>query len=292
MSERASAATARGRGILVFSLSTVLLTVQDAITKLLTTGFTPIDVLFFRGLAAMAPVAVIVWMSGGWVRLRTPRPWVNLLRGLVSLATSILVVASFQAMPLAEALAIIFLNPLILTAASGPLLGERVSARQWGAVAVGLVGAILLIQPSGGATSTWAILVPLGAAVLSAGRDLMTRRLGASDHPATVLLYSMTTMLLGSAVLVGWQGTRMPVSSEWLLILGAAVLVTGAYLCQIVGLKLAAAAVIAPFKYLSLVWAALLGWAIWGDVMAPLKLAGCALVVGSGLYLMRSETRR
>jgi drug/metabolite transporter (DMT)-like permease len=240
----------------------------------------------------MIPVAMIVGLSGGWRRLRTTRPMTNLARGGISLVTSILVIWSFKLLPLAEALAIIFINPLIVTALSAPTLGERVTWRQWGAVAVGFVGALLIIRPSGGAPLDWSVLVPIGAAVLGAARDLMTRHLGASDHPSTVLFYTMVVMFLGSAVLVGWSGTHAPSSAEWWLILAAAVLVTGAYWTQIIGFKLAAAAVIAPYKYLSLVWAGLLGWAIWGDVMEPVKAAGCLLVVASGIYLLRGETSK
>ena len=283
---------ARAQGILVFCMSTVLLTVQDALTKLLTDTYTPIEVLFYRGAAALIPVAMIVGLSGGWRRLRTTRPMTNLARGVISLVTSILVVWSFKLLPLAEALAIIFINPLIVTALSAPTLGERVTWRQWGAVAVGFVGALLIIRPSGGAPLDWSVLVPIGAAVLGAARDLMTRHLGASDHPSTVLFYTMVVMFLGSAVLVGWSGTHAPSSAEWWLILAAAVLVTGAYWTQIIGFKLAAVAVIAPYKYLSLVWAGLLGWAIWGDVMEPVKAAGCLLVVAGGIYLLRAEASK
>lgn len=282
----------RAQGILVFCLSTVLLTVQDALTKLLTDTYSPVEALFYRGGAALIPVAVIVAFSGGWRRLRSARPMTNLARGIISLATSILVVWSIKLLPLAEALAIIFINPLIVAALSGPVLGERVSLRQWGAVAVGFTGALLIIRPSGGAPLDWSVLVPIGAAFLGAARDLLTRYLGASDHPSTVLFYTMVVMFLGSAVPVGWSGTHAPSIGEWWLILAAAVLVTGAYWCQIIGFKLAAAAVIAPYKYLSLVWAGLLGWAIWGDVMEPVKAAGCLLVVASGLYLLRAETAR
>lgn len=281
--------SARTQGILVFVLATVLLTVQDALTKLLTAGFTPIEVLFYRGWVALVPVGIIVAMSGGRARLRTQRPWVNIARGLISLVTSVLVVGSFVVLPLAEALAIIFVSPLILTVLSGPALGERATPRQWGAVAIGFVGAVLIIRPSGDAVLAWSTLIPLAAAVCSATRDLVTRRLGATDHPSTVLLYSMVTMALGSAVITGWHGTHLPSATEWSLILGAAVLVTGAYFCQIIGLKLAAAAVIAPYRYVSLVWGGLLGWGIWDDVMPPVKLLGCGLVVASGLHLLREK---
>lgn len=282
----------RAQGILVFCLSTVLLTVQDALTKLLTDTYSPVEVLFYRGGAALIPVAMIVGFSGGWRRLRTTRLKTNLTRGLLSLATSILVVWAIKLLPLAEALAIIFINPLIVTALSGPTLGERVTWRQWCAVAAGFAGALLIIRPSGGAPLDWSVLVPIAAAFLGAGRDLMTRHLGASEHPSTVLFYTMVVMFLGSAMLVGWSGTHAPSSTEWWLILAAAVLVTGAYWTQIIGFKLAAAAVIAPYKYLSLVWAGLLGWAIWGDVMEPVKAAGCLMVVGAGIYLLRAETSR
>jgi drug/metabolite transporter (DMT)-like permease len=285
------ARSARMRGVLAYVLSTVLLTVQDAITKLLTDSFAPIEVLFYRGFAALLPVGLIVWMSGGRARFRTPRPWVNLLRGALSLCTSVLVIWSFVFLPLAEALAVIFLSPLLVTALSGPTLGETVGWRHWAAVGTGFLGALLIVRPAGDAALDWTILVPLGAALGGAVRDLITRRLGATDHPSTVLMYSMVVMFLGSAVIVLPSDPHIPTAYDWSLIVASAVLVTGAYLCQIVGLKLAAAATIAPWRYLSLVWGGMLGWAIWGDVMPPAKVLGCALVVVSGLYVLRAAEK-
>ena len=285
-----ASASARTQGILATCLGTVFLTGQDAITKLLTAEFSPPEILFFRGLAAILPLGLLIWVMGGRARLRSVRPWVNLARAGLALCSSLCVVWSFSLMPLADALAIVFTNPLIMTALSGPCLGERVSGRQWAAVGVGFLGALLIIRPAGDVALGWAVLVPLGAAATGASRDLITRRLGQSEHPETVLLYTMAVMLAGSAIVAQVEGVHWPAARSWALFAGAAVLVTAAYYLAIVGLKLAAAAVVAPYRYLSLVWATALGWVIWGDLMHPVKLAGCLLVVGSGLYLLQVET--
>jgi drug/metabolite transporter (DMT)-like permease len=285
-----AAASARAQGILVTCLGTVFLTGQDAITKLLTAEFSPPEILFFRGLAALLPLTALIWVMGGRARLRSVRPWVNLTRACLALGSSLCVVWSFALMPLADALAIVFTNPLIMTAMSGPCLGERVNGRQWAAVGAGFLGALLIIKPAAGLDLTWHVLVPLGAALTGATRDIITRRLGATEHPETVLVYTMAVMLIGSAVVAGIHGAHWPSGAAWAMFVAAAVLVTAAYYLAIVGLKLAAAAVVAPYRYLSLVWASALGWSIWGDLMEPMKLAGCLLVVGSGIYLLHAET--
>jgi len=285
------APAAQIRGILVSVLAGVFLTAQDAITKLLTGEFSPGEVLFYRGLAAVLPVGVAIWATGGRVTLRTSHLRVNLLRGVLAFASALCVIWSFAYMPLAEALAVVYVNPLVMTALAMPMLGERVTARQWTVVAIGFMGALLIIQPGAGANFDWHVLMPLGAALCGSIRDLLTRRLGATEQPATVLIYTMIAMFIGGVGWVSWTGTHIPGWSSGGLILLAAVLVTAAYYLAITGLKLAAAATVAPYRYLSLVWASLLGWLVWGHVMAPVKLMGCALVVGSGIYLLQAEAR-
>lgn len=284
------AATVETAGILCAIAGTAVLTTHDAITKWLGERFSIGDILLYRGLLTLPLCVAILVQAGGLGLARPRRPALNLTRACLGMLSSVLVVWSFTFMPLAEALGVIFISPLLTVAFAIALLGERVASTIWIAVALGLTGALIIINP-GGAALDWRIAVPLCAAVCSALRDIVTRRLGSSEHPATVLFWTMLVLVLAGLVWAVVAGSRWPNTTEWAVLAGTAVLHTAAYYLAIQSLRLARASTVAPYRYFSLVWAALLGWAWWGDLPGPTKLIGGLLVVGAGLYVLRQEMR-
>lgn len=287
---QSKAAPIETAGILCAIAGTAVLTTQDAITKWLAEHFSVGDILLYRGLLSIPLCVLILLQAGGLHLVRSRRPVLNLTRAALGVTSSILVVASFTFMPLAEALGVIFIAPVLTVAFAIPLLGERVAPTIWIAVAIGLAGALIIIDPAG-ATLDWRIAMPLGAAVSSALRDIVTRRLGSGEHPATVLFWTMLALVLAGLVWAAIAGSRWPSAIEWAVLGVTAALHTAAYYLAIQSLRLARASTVAPYKYLSLVWAALLGWAWWGDVPDTTKLVGGLLVVGTGLYVLRQEIR-
>ena len=287
---RIAALNDQAKGILCMIAGVLVLTTQDAITKWLTAGYHAGEIMFYRGLFSFIPIAVLLWREGGAAGMRSRRPALNLVRALLALATSVLIVTAFAHMPLADVLAVVFASPLILTALSGPLLGEHVGWRRWSAVGVGFVGVLLLTRPGTGALDL-AVLLPLGAAFFSALRDITTRRLGGHASPTTILLYTQAVATLAAApslaVNSGWPGLL-----DWLLFAAAGILVGLAHYLIIQAFLFAQAVAIAPFRYLALVWAMLIGFLVWGDVPDLWAIAGSSLIVGSGLYMLHRETRR
>ena len=267
-----------------------VLTTQDAITKWLTAGYHAGEIMFYRGAFSFMPLALFLWRAGGLTALRSRRPGLNFLRAVLALCTSVLIVKSFAALPLADALSIVFASPIILTALSVPLLGEKVGWRRWSAVAVGFVGVLLLTRPGPGGIALVALL-PLSAATFSALRDIVTRRLGAFDSSTTILVYTQLVATLAAAPTLvdnhGW-----PPLHDWVLFAAAGTLVGVAHFLLIQALVFAPAAVVAPFRYLALVWAVLAGFLVWGDVPDRWAIAGSTLIVGAGLFMLRRETRR
>ncbi len=279
------------RAVAYMTVGALLLTSQDAITKWLLQWHGVGELMFWRGLFSLPMIALLVWFEGGRDLLRSRNPRVNLLRAVFALITSVLVVASFRFMPLADALAIIFVNPLLLTALSIPLLGERVGWRRWLAVAAGFVGVLAITRPGFEGGAGIAVLIPLAAAMFAALRDIVTRRLGGQDHATTVMLYTMLVATAGGAASLPFGATWPSLLSHaWLV--AAAVLLTASHWFTIRALHLAEAGLVAPFKYLSLVWAALLGFLVWQDVPDPWKVAGAGLIVASSLYTARREARQ
>lgn len=284
------AAPVETAGILCAVAATAVLTTHDAITKWLGEHFSVGDILLYRGLITLPLCAMILLQAGGLHLVRPRRPVLNLTRAVLATFSSVLVVWSFTFMPLAEALGVIFVAPVLTVIFAIPLLGERVAPTIWIAVALGLAGALIIINP-GSAALDWRIAIPLGAAISSALRDIVTRRLGSTEHPATVLAWTMLALVVAGFVWAAVAGSRFPNATEWAVLAGTAVLHTIAYYLAIQSLRLARASTVAPYRYFSLVWAGLLGWIWWGDVPSTTKLLGGLLVVGAGLYVVRREMK-
>lgn len=267
--------------------SGVLLTSQDAISKWLTSDYHAGEILFYRGIGTFIPIFFLVWYYGGWQALQPGNLRGSILRGTMALATSLFVVLSFVYLPLADALAIIFVSPILLTALSAPFLNEAVDPRRWLAVLIGFVGVLLMVKP-GQEGVHYFLVFPIIAAFLSAGRDLVTRYLRTADNSLSLLFVSMLISFLGGTVSIVF-GTQMPTLSEWFLFILAGILNSLAHLLIIQALMLAPAGTVASFRYLSLIWAAFLGYIVWGDIPDNFKISGAILVVGAGLYVLRTE---
>jgi len=279
------------KGAWCMIIGSFLLTTQDGITKWLTTDFHPGEILFFRGFFTFIPIFFIVMHASDLRSLKSRNLKGTMTRAVLGTATSIFVVISFIYLPLATALAIIFLNPVILTALSVPLLGEKVGWRRWVAVLVGFAGVVIIVRPSGEGVPYYYIF-PVITALLSSMRDIATRRLAGGDSSNSILFYSMLVAFFAGAVSLPIFGVHWPTPTQWGLFAIAGVLVGLSHLLTIQAFLLAPSATVAPFKYFSLIWATLIGYGVWGDVPDTWKLAGSALVVGAGLFILHREMKQ
>lgn len=266
------------------------LTLNDALMKSLTPHYPIGELIFLRGLMALSLIVTVALLSGRSAQLRI-RSWrLQSLRAGVMMVSSMLFITGLRYLPLAEAVAIGFTGPLFITAMAGPLLGEQVGWRRWTAVLVGFAGVLVMLRP-GGANWSWAVLLPLGASLGAAVRDIITRRASASEHSLATLVFS-TAMVsvagLSSLLVVDW---RLPEARDLAVLAGAAGLLGCAHFLLIETFRLAEAAVVAPFKYSSLLWGLLLGFLVWGDWPDGWALSGAGLVAGSGLYIGWRERR-
>lgn len=279
-------------GILCILLSTLVLTVQDGLTKWVLQHHHVGEVMFYRGLVAMPAALALHFALGNKVRqLVSRKPGLTAYRSILALVCSMFVAMSFVYLPLADALAVIFVSPLLLTALSAVMLGEQVGWRRWCAVAVGFCGVVLITEPGEGAL-TWIVVLPLIAALTGALRDIAARQLGGVDPATTTLFWAMTASMVGGALTLPFFGMSWPSADYWGLLAIAGCLIVVAQWLIIVGFQLASGSIVAPFRYLSLVWAGLIGYAVWGDVPSMIKVMGAAIVCCSGVYIWWRETRR
>ncbi len=278
------------RGILSMIVGGAALTMSDAATKWLTASLPIGEILFVRALFVSVAIWLIVWRSGAAGGLRVASLRNQGIRALLAVCSTFLIVASLSRLPLSEVIAILFVGPLFVAVLAGPLLGERVSVHRWLAVLIGFTGMLIIVRPGSNAFQLAAIL-PVVAALVSATRDIVTRRISASESSTAILFYSTVALtLVGLATApFGWQ--PMDVTDLAIAVLSGTMFGLGHYLI-IEGYRYAEASVVSPYRYANLIWAVLLGFLLWGELPSIWVLAGTPLVVGSGFYILLHERSR
>jgi drug/metabolite transporter (DMT)-like permease len=265
----------------------LLLTISDALTKWLVERYSPFQIILVRNMTALPFVVALVVWTEGWAGLRSARPMIHVWRGLLTLAAAFSFILSLRTLPLAEAMALVAAAPLFIAALSAPLLGERVGALRWAAIAAGFAGVLVITRP-GAATFQAASMLALAATALYALMMISARWIHQRDSARTVMLYlTLTAALFSSfAVFLPWPE---PEALDAALFLAMAVVGTIGVTLITQAFRIAPAAVVAPFDYTALLWAGIMGWLVWGDVPDALTLWGAAIIVASGLWLVLRE---
>ncbi len=283
---RALSATGAARplkGIAAMIAGMAFLTLSDAISKHLVESHPVGQVMCLRQAACLLFVVPFVWRGPGLGALRAHNMSLQLLRGLVFLVSASFIIWSLSVLPLPTVTAITFAAPILIALLSAPMLGERVNATLWAATLLGFVGMLVIIRP-GSAEFHWTLLLPVGAALFSSVRDVMARILARTDNSISTLFWGSLVLVVGSAfsALWGWK----PVSAaQWgWYVLGGAINFCAHFLI-IEALRLGKAAVVSPFRYTSLLWSALLGYLIWGDVPGSWVWLGAAILIASGIWI-------
>ena len=264
--------------------------VMDSFLKLLVAHYPPLQVAYFRGVAALPFVVATVMLRGRLARLRPVNVPLHLLRGVLSIVLLYSFVSAVRDTSLATTYAIFMCAPLLVAALSAPLLGEKVAGAQWGAIAVGLAGVLLMLKPGPGqigvAGAVWATVAMVAYTV-----SVVTLRVLARTDTNESMVFWFTAMLAVGAGLLALPGWReLHWAHGWLI---AGVGLTGAlgqYLIT-VAFRQAPAATVTPFEYTALVWGVLLDVAIWSVWPSLVTLLGGAIVIGAGLYLIARERR-
>jgi drug/metabolite transporter (DMT)-like permease len=284
--EAASPAAASGLGL--GALAFGLFSIMDALIKWLSATYPVPQLLVCNALFALLPVAVMVVRRGGLPQLRTRRLGLHLLRGLLGTTGGFLAFYAFSQLPLADAYAIIFATPLLITALSVPILGEAVGWRRWCAVAVGFLGVLVMLRP-GVAPVGAGSLAALGAAGASACAILLVRKLSLTETTTSIAFYSNLVAVLLIGGIFG-SAFVMPNPLDLALIAASGLIGGSALLVLIAAYRRTPAALVAPFQYTQMLWAIVLGALVWSDLPEPIMLLGALIVAASGLFILYRET--
>ena len=288
------------KAILLKLASALLFALMSALVRSLGDSVPLGQQVFFRSAFAIVPVVLIyAWRHELHHALHTKRPFGHVGRGLISVAGMFLNFAALVRLPLSDATAISFAAPLITVAFAAMFLGERVRIYRWSAVGIGFAGVLVMLWPylnlaqfSPGGTATAAATIgaacALAAAFTNAGSVIQTRRLTATETTSSIVFYfSLICAIGGLATLpFGWI---MPNGPQLAALIGLGVLGGLAHVLLTESYRHAPASVIAPFDYSSMLWAFILGYAMFGEIPTVYVFVGAAIVAGAGLFVIWRE---
>lgn len=277
------------RGGMLMSLSMFCFILNDTVTKLLSTKVGIGEFVFLRGLFATAMILGLVALTGHFRRLHLALDRVVVVRALFDLLATGLFIAALFHMPLPNVTAVMQAVPITATLMTMIVFKERVEAWQLGAIVVGLIGVLLIIKP-GTSGFNPAVVLAAAAMVAVAIRDLVTRRIGPQIPSAVVTLTTAFLVMLGGALWSAVEGLApMAPQTAATLALAAAFLIAG-QLLMVQAVRVAGIAATTPFRYTNVVWALVLGWAVFGFIPDSLAFIGIVLIAGSGLYTILEPT--
>ncbi|HEX3500598.1 MAG TPA: DMT family transporter [Stellaceae bacterium] len=279
------------RGILLMCLGVCMFPFLNTSAKLLTADYPITEIVWARFTGHLVCVLITFMPQRGWRIFAAHRPVVQISRSFLLLASTSLFVSAIGHLPLATASAIGFTSPFIVTALSVPMLREPVGPRRWAAVGIGFIGALIVIRPHASPDS-WAALLVLGSACCYGLYQVLTRKGGAHDNAATAIVYAALVGTVVMSVIVPFH-FRLPFRAvDWVLFAALGIFGGFGHYFVVRGFQNASAAIIAPFGYIELVGATLLGYVVFGNFPDGWTWVGAAIIVACGVYVAYRERQR
>lgn len=264
-----------------------LFAATDAIAKLLTETLVPVQIVWSRQCGLLVGVLIIIAIRGAKV-LRTSQPKLQIGRGVLAASSATLFIIGVSYVPLADAVAITFVAPFMVTVMGAAILREPVGIRRWTAVTIGFIGALIVIRPGFGVLHPAAFLLIIAAAAFAC-RQILSRVLANGDKTSTTVAYTaiVSWCLLSIPLPFVWQTPAT--SMEIILLVALAVLAACAETLVIMALDAAQAVVVAPVQYSLLIWGTMYGFVIFGQLPDFWTLFGGLIIVATGLYTLNRE---
>ncbi|WP_242007442.1 DMT family transporter [Luteimonas cucumeris] len=283
-----SPSSAHTRAMLYMLVAVALFALMDAGLKLLAPHYPPLQVAMLRGASALPLVLAWALLSVGARGLLRVHWRLHLLRGVLGIAMMFGFVYGLRTLPLSTAYSITFVSPLLVTAMAVPFLGEKVGPRRWTAIAIGLVGVLVILRPTGAGMMTTGGLAILLATLCWAASAITVRLLAQRDSTQAMVFWLMAIMALGAGALSMHEWAAIRAQDAWVIV-GIGVTGTLAQIALTEAFRRGEASLIAPLEYTALVWGVLLDVSLWGVLPDAMTWLGAAIIVASGVYLMRRE---
>lgn len=290
------AATARAststnvRGVISMLAAVAAFAMMDVSIKRLVESYPPIQVTFLRGIASLPLLFAAIGLFAHWRDL-LPRRWtLHVVRGLIGVLVLWLFVYAVERLSLSDAYAIFMSAPLLITALSVPMLREQVGWRRWLAVSIGLIGVLIILNPSGSAWISIGGLAALCAAAGYAINAITIRILSHSDTAAATIIWPLMilTAISGALALPVWTPLRVE-HGWWIALMGVSGALGQHFMTY--AFRCSAPATLAPLEYTALAWAMLFDYMLWATSPNLRMLCGATIIVASGLYVFHRERR-
>ena len=273
--------------ILIALLAFFVFTLQDTVVKLLAGQWHVVQVVAFNALGCLIPPIIWIAGSGGLRLLKPASPRLHLIRAALAPLACTLVFYGYSVMPLADAYAIAFSQPLIITALSVPILGEQVGWRRWSAVAVGFLGVLIMLRPGSGLFNVAALCMLAAAGLWGFIHSVI--RLAPDDHPGSFAVWVNVGILLGMLPILPFVWHEPTIGQLGRSFVGGLLGGCGFTLMSLAYAK-AEAGIVAPFQYVQMLYAAIIGLVVFGDGLPDAwTWAGTAIVIASGIYIVHRE---
>lgn len=279
------------KGALLMMGSMAAFTVNDTLVKAAGQDLPLFQLVAMRGLLATALVFLLARHLGALhLRFSAHDKVLVAVRSLSELLATFFFLTALMHMPLANVTAVLQALPLTVTLGAALFFAEPIGWRRILAIAMGFAGMLLIVRPGPDGFSLYA-LYALVAVMCVTARDLITRRMSPEVPSMVVTLATSLTITLAAAVASVFQGWVPVAAPTGLLIGSAAIFVLLGYLFSVMVMRVGEVGFVAPFRYTSLIWALVLGWAVFGDWPDRLTMLGAVLVVGAGLFTLFRERR-
>ena len=276
------------RGGMFMLAATIMFSLSDTTAKYVTESVPAVELATIR-YAVFVAMATVPWLRRrGSVRSR--RPLLQVVRGMGVVGSALAFILSLGALPIAEATAINFVTPLMITVLAVPVLGEVVRPQGWLAVAVGFGGMLVVVRPGIGGLHPAALLVLLSSLCWCIAM-LVTRRLVSVDHATVTVLWTACTGFVLLLCVVPFFLAPLSSRQAGLCLLVGVVASSGQW-CAVLAYRHARATVLAPLSYMQLLWSSALGYAVFGNAPDRWTLVGAVIIAGSGLWVVQLERVR
>lgn len=280
-------------GIFLKLAATFVFALMSLAIKWLSNTFPVGQLVFFRSAFAMIPLLMwIGWTSELKDAFFTRNLKGHILRSLAGVGGMFMSFAALHYLSLPDATAITYITPLLVTALGALVLGETVRAWRWSAIGVGFTGVLIMLSPflgaSGGSNLATGAIFGLIGTLFSASASIAIRKLSGTEKTGAIVFYFSLITALAGLVTIGF-GWTMPTAAQFGLLVIAGILGGVGQILHTASIRFAPVSVVAPFEYVTLIWASLFGYMVFGDIPARAVIIGAAIVIGAGLFILWRE---